>query len=397
MTHILILLFVLGGAALYFMKPDERDRVLRVVLAILQEMKSAITLEDLQSDPLIDALRARTRRVIVAPSIIALTTVASFGNWIGLSARTTNGEWPHVLSNMFVEPGLLALVVNGVCLLQISLILERLLGRLAFSMVYISAGLAAGIVSFFVSPDGVGSGAFPSVYALYAVLLVTSTWNFLQRSRLAIPLNLIVKAIGPAAAVFALYHLAATGLFSGAALAALVAGLAGGIVIARDLDDDVPQIRRLSMAMAAVVAFVAVGSVIALHRTAPQITDVRPEIERVIAVEHRTSSLYDEAVERFKKGRINAAALADVIDLVIVPELREVMGRLTALRGVPPEHQQLVGAAEEFLKLRDESWQLRAAALSNGDMIGLREADKKEQVSLETFRRVKTPRTAGGG
>jgi hypothetical protein len=68
-----------------------------------------------------------------------------------------------------------------------------------------------------------------------------------------------------------------------------------------------------------------------------------------------------------------------------------VAGRLRALHDVPPEHQSLIATAEEFLKLRDESWQLRAAALHKADMTGLRLADRKAQASLEAFHRVKMP------
>jgi hypothetical protein len=119
--------------------------------------------------------------------------------------------------------------------------------------------------------------------------------------------------------------------------------------------------------------------------------DVRPEIDRVIAVEDRRARLYDKEVDRFRRGRIKAAALADVIEKTIVPELHVVTRRLRTLQDVPPEHQHLIATAETFLQLRDESWQLRAAALHKSDMLGLRQADSKEQASHEAFHRLKKP------
>jgi hypothetical protein len=148
--------------------------------------------------------------------------------------------------------------------------------------------------------------------------------------------------------------------------------------------------RRISAAMATMVIIAAVYA-IAVHRPMHETAAVGREIERVIAVEKHTAGLYDHAVERFRKGRISAAALAGVIEQAIVPELRAAAGRLAALQDVTPEHQSLVASAEEFLKLRNESWRLRAAALHNADMEGLKQADQKEQVSLQAFHRVQPP------
>jgi hypothetical protein len=125
-----------------------------------------------------------------------------------------------------------------------------------------------------------------------------------------------------------------------------------------------------------------------LHRPLNETVDVRPEIDRVIAVESRTAGLYDKEVDRFRRGRITAAALADVIEKTIVPELHVVAGRLRALQDVPPEQKPLIATAETFLTLRDESWQLRAVALHKSDMLGLRQADSKERASRQAFHRL---------
>ena len=47
----------------------------------------------------------------------------------------------------------------------------------------------------------------------------------------------------------------------------------------------------------------------------------------------------------------------------IVPELQATDARLVALKNVPPEHQPLVSEAREYLRLRGESWRVRAEAV----------------------------------
>jgi rhomboid protease GluP len=362
-TQYLVAIVGLLGVVLYFMTPAERTRLFQVMLAGLHNVEDAVILEGLQGDPFFDALRARTPRVIAMPALVVLSTM------------------------VFVRSPALDLFVSAVCLWQMGLILERMVGPLAFTAVYIASGVAAAIISLSVTTGDVSVGPSASVLGIYGLLLVTSIWSMLQGSSLTIPLT-VTKRLAQVAAIFVLYKLTTTGLWNMPALAALVCGLVGGIALARDVKERVPQIRRLATAMATVVTVVTLYAVIALHRPVSQTVDVRSEIDRVLAVEIRTAGLYDKEIERFRSGRITRAALADAIEKTIVPELHAVAGRLRALQDVPPEQQPLIASAAAFLKLRDESWRLRAGALHKSDMPGLRQADSKEQASLEAFHRL---------
>ena len=368
MAHFLLLIVVVLGAALYFMTSVERSAFLRMILAAFLKVRETVTLEGLHGGPFFDALRARTPRVVATPALIALS----------------------VIIFIFVHSPVLDLFISAACLLQIGFILERLVGRLVFTTVYVGAGVAAAVASLSLSTGGVSVSASASVLGMYGLFLVTSIWSMLRDSSLTIPLN-VTKRLAPVAAVFFLYKLTTTGLANVADLAALVCGLVGGIVIARDLNEHTPRIRRLATAMAAIVTVVALYAVTVRHPPLSETMDVRPEIERVITVEDRTAGLYEKEVDRFRRGRINAAALADVIEQAIVPELRAVAGRLRALQDVPPEHQHVIAAAQTFLTLRHESWQMRVAALQKSDMRALRQADSKEQASREAFQRLKMP------
>jgi hypothetical protein len=58
---------------------------------------------------------------------------------------------------------------------------------------------------------------------------------------------------------------------------------------------------------------------------------------------------------------------------------------------VPPEHQPLVAAAQEYLRQRDESWRLRAEALRTANLGMLRKAERTERLSLETLSSLRPP------
>ena len=346
------------------MTPVERARFLAVLLAGLRKVKACATLEALQGDPFFDALRSRTPHVIATPALIVLSTI------------------------IFVQSPVLDLFISAVCLWQIGLILERLVGRMAFTTVYVASGAAAAIGSISVSPGGVSTGASGSVLGMCGLLLVISFWSLIHRSSLAIPVN-VTKQLAPVAAVFVLYKLTTTGFGNVAELAALVCGLVGGIVIARDVNERAPQIRPLATAMAAIVTVVGLYAVTMVYQPPNDTVDVRSEIERVIAAESRTADLYEKEVDRFRKGRSTVAALTEMIEKTILPELHVVALRLRALQEVPLEDQRLIAAAEKFLKLRDESWRLRAEALHTSDLPGLRKADIKEEASREAFQQLK--------
>jgi hypothetical protein len=153
----------------------------------------------------------------------------------------------------------------------------------------------------------------------------------------------------------------------------------------REVGERTPQVHRLATAMVGVVAVVTLYALVMVHRPSNETVDIRLEVDKLIALEISTARLYEKEVDRFRRGRITAAALGDVIDKSIVPELRVVAGRLRALKDVRPEDQEVMATAMNFLKLRDESWRLRSTALHKSDMPGLRQADKRELASLEAF------------
>jgi membrane associated rhomboid family serine protease len=391
-TNLLILVIVLGAAGLYVMKPDERMLLVAFFKTRLLKLRDLVTLGGVGCEEFFEALRTRTRRVIVTPILIGLGAIVTVYSW---TSHSDHGGLRHLMIAMFVHPGLLDLVINAACLLQVGLILERLVGRLAFSTVYIGGGAAVGLMTFALTPDGIGAGATGSVIAAYGVLLVTSAWSAYQRTALMIPLP-VAKRMAPLAGVFLLYHLISWDFSRLPILAALTVGIAAGVAISRNVGEVTPPYRPLIRTLATVIIIVMAYSAFAMHGPTVQTADVRPELERVIATEHRTADLYDKAVEKFRKGRINAKALAEVIQHTIVPELHTLTTRINALHDLPPEDRPLKEAAEEFLKQRDESWKMRAAALVKGDIMALRQADKKQQDSLDIFRRM-TAQQLGGG
>jgi membrane associated rhomboid family serine protease len=314
----------------------------------------------------------------------ALSSPETLVGWGGnFGPRTTNGEWWRLVTMMFVHSGLLHLLANVAGLVQLGFILERLVGRVAFAAVYVTSGALAGLVSLSTHPMAVSVGASGAIFGIYGLLLALWLWGRLHRSTVTIPL-MVVRWLGPAATVFILFNVVTDRLDSSAELTGLVTGFVCGLILASGVSDRKPTVLRIAAATAAAIVIVMV-SVVPLRG----VTDVRPEIERIVAVEDRTASAYETEVNLFKKGRTTAKALAEVIHQTIMPELQAARVRLKALDGVPHEQEPLVAGAEEYLRLRDESWRLRTEGLHKSDMLLLRKAESPERAALEALQKIR--------
>ena len=391
----LIVLIVIAGVALRAMSAEERVRLGQTGLAAISAARDVLAERRRQPEPFRDALRARTRWAVVTPALVVLNmaifvgmlfdggalgdpaTLVLWGGSIG--PRTTNGEWWRLVTSLFVHTGFVHLVVNMLGLLQAGLLLERLVGRVAVAAVYLSAGVFTALVRLSASPVDVSVGASGAIFGIYGLLLASAGWSLFQRSTITIPLR-AAKRLIPATAAFLLYN----GLQSAPDHVGFLVGFGCGLILARRIGDHKPAARRVAVAMGA-TAMIAMAAAVPLRG----ITDVRPELARVVSVEDRTASVYETARDRFTLGRIAAAKLIELIDGTIMPQLQEVRARLTALDGVPDVHQPLVAQAEEYLRLRDESWRLRADGLRKTNLLTLRKADDRERAALQIIKKLR--------
>jgi hypothetical protein len=158
-----------------------------------------------------------------------------------------------------------------------------------------------------------------------------------------------------------------------------------GLALTRGLAERKPAIPR-------VIWLATTPLSIAMMLVAPLngMTDVRTEVASLIAVDAQTSAMYVAATEQFKRGALNAESLSLLIDRSIVPKLEAGRARLNAVGGVPQQQRRLVDGANQYVRLRCESWTLRAAALHKANMRLLRDADQKERESLDVLEKIKS-------
>jgi hypothetical protein len=228
----------------------------------------------------------------------------------------------------------------------------------------------------------VSVGASGAIFGLYGLLLAAVMRSVFHSSTPKVPWAL-ARCLAPAAAVFTAYSLVTSAIASGPELSALLVGWLSGLFVARDIEErPAPAIRIAPILVA------AFAMVIVTVRPLSGMTDVTPELHRLVIAEQEMAARYRTAIDQFTSGRINAQELAAVIDHDITPALQASQVRVASLERVPDEQKPLLVAAEQYLQLRDESWRIRSKALKMGSVSMLRQADMSEVTSRNAFRKI---------
>jgi membrane associated rhomboid family serine protease len=426
MTTLIFLLAVIG-LGYWCTTAEDRARFFQNAAVVARHLATTAARKRSEGEPFREILRARTPWVVLTLALVALNVVifvfrlfgtgalsdpAAVVAWGGnLGTRTTNGEWWRLVTSLFVHDGLFQLIINMAALAQIGYLLERFVGRLACAAVYFASGIFSGLAGLSSHPVTVQAGASGAIFGLYGLLLASLIWGVFEQapvpedtsyrtgngeseaseqidgeqiepavSTISIPL-LVLKRMAPMVALFVAYNLLNDSLAASAELVGLAVGFGGGMVLAKGVSEEIPPMPRVA-ATAGVAAVFALACAFSVR----SITDVRPELVKVVAVEDRTARAYQAAADQFRKGRMTGEALAQVIDASIVPELQATDVRLKALARVPPEHQSLVADAEEYVRLRTQSWRLRAEGIRRSNAPAVRRASRTEQESSESWR-----------
>lgn len=347
-----------------------------------------------------DGLRARKRVApvtsvlfIVNMTMFVIMVIASFitgrdalVEWgASVGPRTTNGEWWRLVTSLFVHSGSLHLLACLVGLVPLGLVLERLVGSVALAAVYLTSGVFAGLATLSGYPMAVSAGASGAICGVYGLAFATLVWGLLQQPRVIVPWG-VLKWLAAAALIFLGYNIPTEIVVFRAELTGFIAGVCCGAAIGKSVGTRTIPAKRSGVMVAATLVL-AIGAAVPLRG----ITDVRPDIDRMRATDERTAATYRAASARFTIGRTTEKAMVALIERDIIPALESERPRLASRGMVPDDQKALVADAAEYLRLRIESWHLRATALRKGSPSLMRQADNKEGEARDLLVRIPYP------
>jgi rhomboid protease GluP len=165
-------------------------------------------------------------------------------------ASTLNGEAWRLLTSVFMHSGFLSLLVNMLALLCIGAVLEPLLGRIAFLLVYVLSGICGSVLSLWWHELSITAGAAGAIFGLYGVFVALMLpENSLPRTS---PLLLLLTTT-----IFIVYNLAydvKDGIDNAAHIGGLISGCIIGLMLLPSLQlPDYPVIRRANVAIVVLV------------------------------------------------------------------------------------------------------------------------------------------------
>jgi membrane associated rhomboid family serine protease len=236
--------------------------------------------------------------------------------------RALGGQWWRLVACTFLHGGLLHLFGNVWFLLMAGRLVERLLGRFEFLLVYLFAGVGAALAGMAWFPSAVLVGASGAVFGIYGALL-----GCYLRGRAVIPWQVLGRHTGLLLfyAAFSLLHdhlALKEGLIAhaGGALCGFVGGLALGPVLCprRELR------RRWRLPVAVVLCvgltwLAAWGATSCTRRTIARLTP----LDTAIDWERELLASFDDALRRWEDGNIDDKKLAEVLRKDLIPEWKK--------------------------------------------------------------------------
>jgi membrane associated rhomboid family serine protease len=127
----------------------------------------------------------------------------------------THGEWWRLITSSFLHYGIFHLGLNMVSLYFGGRILEVIVGRWRFLLIYLAAAFAGSAGALWVTPDGQTAGASGAIFGVFGALLVLERRGTIQTGGqvlLLIAINLF-------------YDLSVTGISIGGHIGGLIAGI----------------------------------------------------------------------------------------------------------------------------------------------------------------------------
>ena len=398
MTLLFVLVVAAAAAFYHASTPEERTRFLQeVVHPVAARMDQVL----FAAQPFRETLRTRTPRLVVTPVLAGLNLLAFLAALVGDGAfgapatlvdwganygpRTTNGEWWRLLTAAFVQGGPFHLLFVQIGLLQVSALLERMVGPVIVACVYVTAaagrepgqpvGLSVGRarrriirgVRALRSPDrghGLGISAANRIDdPLAGVPIAASGVRPLPSLQPRNP-----RARQPARRD-RLHHRARR---------------RPGADQDRRRAQAQPAAAAIGMAAAAVLV---VSSAWSLRG----IVDVRAELVDLVASEDRATMVYRAAIARYtlKRVPVDRRATIELIDGTLLPQLMANRARITRLERPLAEHQAFVLQAAEYLRLREESWRLCVEGWRKSNADKLREAERVERSAFEVLQKLR--------
>ncbi len=344
----------------------------------------------------------RVTQALVAANVIVFVVMAASGvspsnptvedmiHWgANYGPKTVDGEWWRLFTSMFLHIGFIHLLLNMWVLAMGGVVVERMLGRVGFLLMYLIAGLGGSVASLCWHSEVVSAGASGAIFGVYGALL-----GVLRRQRATIPLA-VIKGLKNHGLSFLAYNLifglSQPNLDMAAHIGGLLTGFACGFVISRPFTPEGIASRAGQNVLAGVLGVAAIVTAIVLIPLArPSIGALDRDLQHCEEVERRAFDTYNSAYTKLQRGEISDSALADIVERDVLPEWRAARNQLASHQNLSGPAKEHVSAVLDYMRLREEGWALSVEAARQGDATKGQQAMEKHRLATEASKRFGT-------
>jgi hypothetical protein len=290
-----------------------------------------------------------------------------------------DAQWWRLLTCLFLHFGVFHIGVNMWILWNVGRLVERLFGTVGFALLYFLSGLLASIASLLFNPSVVSAGASGAVFGVFGGLS-----GFVLLRRDAVPRAMLVRLCSSVFVLLGLniiFGLMMTGIDTAAHMGGLVSGVLFGLVLSGPLPGRTAAGRRVRNLATLLLGMAVLLGAVCLSPEAPP--DTAEELKRVAETEREILGRYTALIDPANDGDLGRLRLADSIADEVLPPWSEARKQVTALLDAPTVDRAALTEYANYLRLREESWQLLIQGIRESDRAKL---DRHHEKWLEADR-----------
>lgn len=350
-------------------------------------------------------LHELTPRVYVTPVLIGINavvfvlmvvfgvspispTVADLLLWgADFGPKTIGGEWWRLLTSMFLHIGLIHIGFNMWVLYAAGPLVERMVGNVGFLLMYLVAGLCGGLASLSWNPVIVSAGASGAIFGIYGCLL-----GLVLRGQGSIPPQILAQ-LRSSGMGFLFYNLIFGMMVPNIDMSAHLGGLAGGFLCGLVLSQPFTPAAWSgrfwrNLLLTVVGSGLITGGTFFVSYWHSGLVNVQRELDQIMVVEKDAIEAYNAAFNKVQRNELSDSAFAAEIERNVLPEWRAARERLVALKPVPAKYAKRVDSLLEYMRLRQEAWELFAQGAKEGNPQKIEEAVAKQRTADEAAKKV---------
>lgn len=301
--------------------------------------------------------------------------------------KTLGGEWWRLVTCMFIHGGLVHLLMNMWALYAVGPFVERMVGNIGFLLMYLLAGLCGSLASLIWNPMVPSVGASGAIFGVFGCLL-----GLALRGRGSIPTETLAQ-LRSSGLGFVVVNVTLGMMVPNIDMAAHLGGLAGGFVGGLALSQPFTTTTRSSrllrnLVLAVLGTGLVLGGFLGIAAWQSGTVKVVRELDAFAKVEQETFDTFNAAAKRLEGNESNEEAFADVLERDVLPKWRAARERLAALQPVPQKHQRRVELILDYMRLRQEAWELMARSARKGNQEEMRQALQIQEQAEAVARQV---------